>query len=202
MQALTSCLHILQAEITSSPEYRAGRLTHLGAAHFNPISPFIVPVAWDDPELQPASPHGLVTAAYRALVDGQTSAARTIADQALATTECEDWDHASIVHHAHLIRGRAFLADGEVECAAASLRAAARLPDIGDLGPFGPNMRLAYDLLVAQRQDDVLDYIAMLADVWNTDRGRERLNAWARAISAGRTPDFGPNLAYGDPTAP
>ncbi|MBI4603643.1 MAG: hypothetical protein HY721_16950 [Planctomycetes bacterium] len=60
---------------------------------------------------------------------------------------------------------------------------------------FGPNMRLARELLLAGEREAVLEYFRRCAGFWK--RGASRLEGWRSAVEAGKMPDFGPNLIYG-----
>jgi len=74
----------------------------------------------------------------------------------------------------------------------ADLMAAMRLTGSPQLGSFGPNMRLAADLLERGEREAVLEYFRLCAGFWP----RDELKDWAALVEGGRTPDFGANLIY------
>jgi hypothetical protein len=81
---------------------------------------------------------------------------------------------------------------GNVEEAEQRLLAAGRTSGSPNLNSFGPNMRLARDLLERGRQDVVLEYFELCRVFWP----RRELDRWAEQVKAAEMPDFGANLAY------
>lgn len=105
-----------------------------------------------------------------------------------------DWNYGNAIHHGHLVLGRVALAAGDLATARAELLAAGQTPGSPQLNSFGPNMRLAQDLLRAGEHDVVLEYFEQCGRFWSM--GGERLAEWIDDIARGRAPNFGPNLIY------
>lgn len=113
-----------------------------------------------------------------------------------ATTMLEDapggWDEGNQLHHGNLILGRIALLEDDVASAKRHLLDAGKVSGSPQLGSFGPNMRLAADLLERGEREVVLEYFRLCASFWP----REELKDWAALVEDGRTPDFGANLIY------
>ena len=82
--------------------------------------------------------------------------------------------------------------DDDVELAKRHLLEAGKVSGSPQLGSFGPNMRLAADLLERGEREVVLEYFRLCASFWP----RDELKDWAALVEGGRTPDFGANLIY------
>ena len=67
-------------------------------------------------------------------------------------------------------------------------------PGSPTLKSFGPNLRLAKELLTAGERDIVLEFLGECGSFWNM--GHEKLAAWSEAVRAGKEPDFDANLRY------
>ena len=156
----------------------AGRaLMHLRRAH---------DLAGSDPE-RTFLQEGLATAAFRA---GHYSDARTYAEAMLTAPRTRR--NESHVHKANIVLGRVALAEDDVARAKHHLLAAGQVSGAPTLGSFGPNMRLAADLLERGEQEVVLEYFELCSNFWANDK----LKDWAALVKGGRTPDFGANLNY------
>ena len=140
--------------------------------------------------------HGLRDAAERAFAHGRYRRAARCAKELLALAQRfpDDWDCGNAVHHGHLLLGRLALLKGEWATAASELLAAGRTPGSPQLNTFGPNCRLALDLLRLGHTAPVLEFLEQCGAFWKMDAGR--LRQWVAEINAGGVPDFGPNLAY------
>ena len=95
-------------------------------------------------------------------------------------------------HHANIVLGQLALVEDDVERAKYHLLEAAKISGSRPLSSFGPNMRLAADLLQRGEKDVVLAYFELCSNFWPKDK----LKDWAALVEAGRTPDFGANLVY------
>ncbi len=111
---------------------------------------------------------------------------------AMLHSRLEGSDEASHLHRGNIILGRVALVEDDVERAKYHLLEAAKVSGSPRLGSFGPNMRLAADLLQRGEKDIVLAYFELCANFWPSDK----LKDWAALVEAGRTPDFGANLVY------
>ena len=113
-----------------------------------------------------------------------------------AKTMLEDapggWNEGNQLHHGNLILGRVALLEDDVEQAKHHLLEAGKVSGSPQLGSFGPNMRLAADLLERGESDVVLEYFELCSTFWP----RSELKEWAAMVQAGRIPDFGANLVY------
>jgi len=95
-------------------------------------------------------------------------------------------------HHAHLILGRLALRDGDTAGAEAHLLAMGRVSQSPVLASFGPNMRLAQELLKVGKREAVLAYFDECANLWKD----KHLAIWRTQVQKGQLPDFGGNLVY------
>ena len=96
------------------------------------------------------------------------------------------------IHKANIVLGRLTLAEDDVVTPKHHLLAAGRVSGAPTLGGFGPNMRLAADLLELGEREVVLEYFELCANF----RPCDKLKDWAALVRDGRTPDFGANLVY------
>lgn len=116
--------------------------------------------------------------------------------RAYATTMLDDpsngWDEGNQLHHGNLILGRIALLEDDIESARFHLLAAGKVSGSPQLDSFGPNMRLAAELLERGEREVVLEYFELCSNFWP----REELKDWAALVRGGRKPDFGANLVY------
>ena len=104
-------------------------------------------------------------------------------------------DHGSDqahIHKANIMLGRVALVAEDVPQAKFHLLEAARVSGGATIGSFGPNMRLAADLLERGEREVVLEYFELCANFWPSDK----LKDWTALVKGGRKPDFGANLIY------
>jgi tetratricopeptide (TPR) repeat protein len=137
----------------------------------------------------------------KARIEGAFQAGDLVAVERLAIRFLElapkfpaNWNYGNAIHFAHLALGRLALMRGDLDAAVASLLRAGDTPGSPQLNSFGPNMRLARDLLRAGKVDEVIEYLARCAVFW--EMGQEQLDAWTEAIRRGEVPDFKGNLEY------
>ena len=100
------------------------------------------------------------------------------------------------VHAANLVLGLLALRDGDTTAAEAHLLAMGRVSGSPVLDSFGPNMRLAKELLAQKDSRPVLAYFDECAKFWTYQPGRVSLAAWTADVKQGKMPNFGSNLAY------
>jgi hypothetical protein len=143
-------------------------------------------------------PRFLILSAWckQALDRGNSRRAAVLAQEllALARTYPEDWNYGNAFHHGHLTLGHVALAARDVATARAELHAAGRTPGSPQLNSFGPNMKLAQDLLAIGDYEAVLVYFDLCSSFWKM--GHERLERWRNDLAENRVPNFGPNLVY------
>ena len=96
------------------------------------------------------------------------------------------------IHKANIILGRLALLEDDVALASYHLLEAGKVEGSAPLGSFGPNMRLAAELLERGEKDVVLEYFELCSKFWPS----EKLADWAAMVKGGRMPDFGGNLVY------
>jgi tetratricopeptide (TPR) repeat protein len=137
--------------------------------------------------------------ARAALEANDFESARAYASEALAIAEGTVippfFRHdGQAIHHGNLILGRIALQNGDLAEAKLRLLAAGRSKGSPPLCSFGPNMRLADDLLKLGEHQVVLEYFELCRKFWK--RHDDILDAWVRDVQAGKRPTFGANLVY------
>jgi tetratricopeptide (TPR) repeat protein len=108
--------------------------------------------------------------------------------------ELQSTMRADGAHKAHIVLGRLALRAGDLATARAELLAAGHVAAHGSpvLMSFGPDMKLADELLERGERETVLQYFELCRAFWTM--GAQRLGDWGRAVRAGGRPDFGPSL--------
>ncbi len=140
----------------------------------------------------------------------EASSAFTLPRLAKAALEAGDLDKASsyarelladhagdsqAIHDGHMVLGVVSLRRGNVIEAKHHLHESVQLTaNAAVLSSFGPNMRLAKELLEKGETAAVLEYFDACRAFWKM--GAKKLDAWSAAVRDGRTPDFGANLSY------
>ena len=134
--------------------------------------------------------------ATMALAAGETAKA-TLYSQSLlelAASMVGDWNYGNAIHVAHLVLGEIALNGGDVPSAKSHLLAAANIPGSPQLDSFGPNMRLANQLLAKGEREVVVQYFDLCARFW--ERQFSQLEVWKAIVLKGGEPRFGANLVY------
>ena len=121
---------------------------------------------------------------------GRVDSARAHAEEMLMTTVGVLEEHSDAVHNGHLLLGRIALHDNDVERARAHLVLAGRAGATRMVPIFGPDMRLAAELLARGERDAVIRYLSLCRAFWR----RGPADTWSAQIRAGDIPDFGRNL--------
>jgi hypothetical protein len=139
---------------------------------------------------------GLSHRARIALSKGKDSRAERDARQLLAIAERyePDWNHGNAIHHGNLILGHVALRRGDVAGAREHLLKAADIEGSPQLDTFGPNMRLAQELLEVGETKAVLKYLEGCKKFW--EMGSEHIDHWREQIRHDQIPNFGNNLVY------
>ena len=101
-----------------------------------------------------------------------------------------DWSFGNAVHHGNLILGRIALREGDVEAAEQYLVRAGKTVGSRRLNSYGPEMRLAWDLLKAGRSAAVLEYLELCKSFWKDSK----LDTWIEDVKEGQMPNFASNL--------
>ena len=82
---------------------------------------------------------------------------------------------------------------GGIRTYAEHLLASARgVPGSPVLISFGPNMRLARELIEKGERDLVVEYLDLCSKFWKNEGGK--IAGWTAVIKDGGMPNFGPNL--------
>jgi hypothetical protein len=135
--------------------------------------------------------------ARTALEAGETGTARAYALKALEQASPPGSplkDEPDAVHHGNLVLGRLALQDGHVEEAKARLLASVKTTGSPVMKSFGPNMRLAKELLERGERAVVIEYLQLCSVFWQT--GDHQAEKWVYEIEQGNVPSFGANLCY------
>ena len=132
-------------------------------------------------------------AATVALEAGDAAKANAFALELLASP-AEGWNSGNALHHGNLVLGRLALQAGNLPEARQYLLKAGRTRGSPQLNSFGPNMRLAKELLAKGERDAVVEYLQLCARFW--EMGAEEIANWTATIRRGSVPDFGANLDY------
>lgn len=128
---------------------------------------------------------------------GKIAEARAYATELLAMVErhkADASDYGVAIHDGNMVLGRIALIDHKTEEAKRYLLKAGMTPGAPTLDSFGPNMRLAKDLIEAGERDTVIEYFHECRRFWGDHK--ETLDDWEATVKAGGTPDFGGNLYY------
>lgn len=136
------------------------------------------------------------TLAFSALEAGALERARRFASESLELKDIEarlgmygGHPPDSGVHAAHIILGLVDMREGNVDGAEEHLRAASGVRTVEPWeATFGPDFRLARDLLRAGRREAVLEYLSRYRQLWKSRRGRTQLDDWIAAIGREEAP--------------
>jgi len=136
------------------------------------------------------------TLATTALAAGETAKATSYSQSLLeqAPLMQGDWNYGNAIHVAHLVLGEIALNADDVALAKTHLLSAANIPGSPQLNSFGPNMRLANQLLAKGERDVVVQYFDLCARFWQPQFSK--LEAWKAIVVKGGEPQFGANLVY------
>ncbi|HWM91237.1 MAG TPA: RNA polymerase subunit sigma-24 [Thermoanaerobaculia bacterium] len=134
----------------------------------------------------------LTQVASVALEAGEVAKARGYAEEIIGKTGSGNWNDGDMLHQGNLVLGRIALRNGDVTKAKEHLLAAGKVSGSPVLGSFGPNMRLAKELLEKGEREVVLEYFRLCGSFWKKDE----LKVWAKEVRAGKIPEFGGNLEY------
>lgn len=95
-------------------------------------------------------------------------------------------------HHGNIILGRIAITRGRIDVAKEHLIAAGETSGSPQLNSFGPDMKLARELLKVDENKVVLEYFELCRKFWKNHRGR--LDDWKASVESGRIPEFGSAL--------
>ena len=101
--------------------------------------------------------------------------------------------YGDAVHVSNTVLGRLALSGGDVARAKEHLLASARgVPGSPVLMSFGPNMRLARELIEKGERDVAVEYLELCAKFWKNEGGK--IAGWTAVIKDGGMPNFAQNL--------
>lgn len=103
-------------------------------------------------------------------------------------------NYGQATHVGNLVLGRIALAGGDIGKAKEYLLAAGRVPGSPTLKSFGPDMRLAKELIEKGAREVAIEYFDLCAKFWENQGGK--LEQWKEVVRQGDMPNFGPNLGY------
>jgi hypothetical protein len=131
-----------------------------------------------------------------ALSAGELEKANTYALDLLkqAPAHKKDWNYGNAIHVGSLVLGRIAFLSGDINTAKQYLIDAGRTPGSPQLDTFGPNMRLAKELLEKGEREVVIQYFDLCAKFWENHNGR--LERWKTIVKQGGVPDFGASLFH------
>jgi hypothetical protein len=128
--------------------------------------------------------------AEAALEAGESAKATGLADEMLALgmgpVAPWNWNAGNLIHYGHLTLGRLALLAEDVDAAEEHLRLAGSTHGSPQLDSFGPDFRLANELLARGRTEVVLEYLGLCRRFWTL--GHDALDGWMAEIRAGRRP--------------
>ena len=114
----------------------------------------------------------------------------------IADSEKENWNYGNAIHHGNLLLGRIALQNGKIEKAKEYLIKAGKTPGSPQLNTFGPNMKLANELLEIGEKEIVIKYIKLCEEFWDKRFSKANIVLWEESIERNETPDFKANLLY------
>jgi hypothetical protein len=131
-----------------------------------------------------------------ALAAGETEKAKTYARSLIqqAAAYEDNWNYGNAIEVGNLVLGLISLNAGDVTEAKRYLLEAGNTPGSPQLNSFGPNMRLAKELLARGEREVVIQYFGLCGKFWKFHQ--ERLDNWKEIVIKGGTPNFGANLDY------
>lgn len=99
-----------------------------------------------------------------------------------------NWNYGNAIHAGNLVLGRLALQAGNLQKAGEYLLRAGETRGSPQLNSFGPDMRLAKELLENDQRDVVVKYLDLCSRFW--EMGQDRLRSWRRDVEQGRVPEF------------
>lgn len=114
--------------------------------------------------------------AWRALAAGDLEGAEDHAHKMLAAAQAstaDDWPSDDQRHRAHTILGYVHLRRGDLDGAEAELLRSSDVNETPVLASFGPDLGLAWELLLAGRADAVAQFAQRFSRFWSGPAGHE-----------------------------
>lgn len=140
--------------------------------------------------------YALNDAAKESYIMGKYEESQKYADELLLLSKNypDNWNYGNAIQDYHIVAGKISLKDGNVTSSIEHLLSAGMSPGSPQMNSFGPNMRLAKELLTCGETKVVLEYFKLCKNFWALDNGK--IDEWTQTVKKGDLPDFGCNLIY------
>ncbi len=106
----------------------------------------------------------------------------------------EGADRSDAIHRGNIVLGKMALIKGNVSEANRRLLMSGQVSGSPVLGSFGPNLRLAKQLLERGERGVVVKYFRLCINFWKS--GREDVERWIGVVQSGGIPDLGIHLDH------
>lgn len=138
--------------------------------------------------------YAVAGAAYGAFDLQRYSEARELANKAIEISPSfqDNWNYGNATFAGHTVLGLLALREGNIEQAVAELQQSATTTGSPQLASFGPTMRLAKELLIQGRTEEVIAFLHHCLTFWKM--GSEWVAVWEKKIKRGAIPNFLMNL--------
>jgi len=134
--------------------------------------------------------------AYAELKKGKYDLAEKLATELLEiSSEFKDnWNYGNAIHHSYTILGLVEIRKGNIDNAAKFLKRSGDTPGSPQLDSHGPSFYLAMELLLNDRNEDVLNYLSQVERFW--EYGYRDLPKWIEVIKKDDIPESWQRLQY------
>ena len=134
--------------------------------------------------------------AYSELKAGNYVEAKKLALRLLkmANVYTEHWNNGNAIHHAHTIIGLIDVRENKIDSALRHLKESSKISGSPQLNSFGPNFCLAMELLLKDKNDEVISYLENVGKFW--EMGYKSLPKWISEIQQNEVPEQWARLEY------
>ncbi|MES9828409.1 MAG: tetratricopeptide repeat protein [Candidatus Thiodiazotropha sp.] len=134
--------------------------------------------------------------AYEELKSGNYDEARSISTELLKVAEQykDDWNYGNALHHGNTVLGLIAIKEGKIDQAIKYLRKSGNVEGSPQLDSFGPSRCLAMELLLKDRNHEVIEYLESVESFW--EHGYKELPKWIKIIRSGEIPETWQRLKY------
>lgn len=125
---------------------------------------------------------------------GDLGTAKSLSEELLNLSEeyTDNWNFGNAIHDGNIVLGIVALSEGKIEKAKEYLLIAGDTPGSPQLDSFGPNMRLAREMLKKGENQTVLIYFDKCRKFWKL--GKTWLDIWERKVKENEIPNFSMHL--------
>ena len=136
--------------------------------------------------------------AYEELKVGNYDNARIISLELLHVAENykDDWNYSNAIHNANTILGLVEIKRGSIDEACNYLKKSGEVAGSPQLNSCGPSTYLAMELLLADKKEEVVEYLELVKSFW--EFGYKQLHTWLNDVNAGEIPESWQRLKYWD----